>query len=242
MISTGWLAKHSKNGADKQRISEILSQSPGNLSDQTIFGSAVLRIYREVYLPIYGVQNNFIKYFNELPPETQKLLAQVYIISKPLSKSEISRDLNDSQTLPRDIESWNQAQSDWEIIDLPSKIKLIAEYFYNYYRNPYTHKALSPIPRTTIDWKETLPNIEVELPDNAWDPIGDIIPYGKKYKIRRFWGKPYEDEVAHLTIGCGYRLASKSWHPGKWRFNRKIPSLSNEKRILTLCNVWIGRI
>ena len=203
----GWLAKNSKNGADKQRISEILNQSPGNLSDPTIFGSSVLRIYREVYLPIYGVQNNFIKFFNELPPETRKLLAQVYIISKPLTKSEISRDLNDSQTLPRDIESWNQAQSDWKSIDLTSKIKLITEYFYNYYRNPYTHQAISPTPRTTIDWKETLDNIEVELPNNAWDPIGDIIPYGKKYKIRRFWGKPYEDEVfiLRLVVAIGWR-------------------------------------
>jgi hypothetical protein len=202
-----WLAKLSENGIDEQKISQILNQSPGNLSDPTMFGSAVLRIYQEMYLPVYGVKNNFLNFFSDLPPGTQRLLAQVYVISNPLSKSEISRDLNASQTLPRDIESWNQAQSDWQTIDLHSKTKLIAEYFYNYYRNPYTHKALSPKPRTTIDWKGTLPDIEVDLPNNAWDPIGDIIPYGKKFKIRRFWGKPYEDEVfiLRLIVAIGWR-------------------------------------
>ena len=207
-----WLSKDSENGTDEQRISQILIQSPGNLSDPTIFGSAVLRIYQEMYLPVYGIKNNFIKFFCDLPPETQRLLAQVYVISNPLSKSEISREINDSQTLPRDIESWNQAQSDWQTIDLSSKIKLIAEYFYNYYRNPYTHKALSPTPRTTKDWKETLADLG-ELPGNAWDPIGDIIPYGKKYKIRRFWGKPYEDEVFILRLVVAIGWSQKAGIP-----------------------------
>ena len=196
-----------KYGLDGQKISQILREISGNLDDPNIFKSAVLRMYREIYRPTHGIQNSFLRFFSDLPINTQEILAQVYIISGLLSKNDISMELNDTQTLPRDIESWNKARFAWETKDLPSKIKLIADYFYNYYRNPYTHQAVSPSPRTTEDWSEILTNMGGELPGGAWDPIGDVIPYGKKYKIRRFWAKPYEDEVfwLRLIVAIGWR-------------------------------------
>ncbi|MCL4560109.1 MAG: hypothetical protein M1281_05795 [Chloroflexi bacterium] len=196
-----------KYGYDGTMNRQILNQISGDLHEPKNFRSAVDRIFRESYQPIYGNRNSFLMFFNELPLETRQLLSRVYIISSLLTKEDISRELTDNKTIPHDIKSWNTAQTDWRTKELSDKIKQIADYFYIYYRNPYTHQAISFTPRNTTDWGEILMKDRSLTIEEGWDPIGDIIPYKNKYLIRRFWARTYEDEVLilRLVVAIGWR-------------------------------------
>jgi hypothetical protein len=190
-------ATKTKYGIDDDLIGQVLSRFPGDLRDPDRFRSAAFSLFNEAYLPNHGNHKAFLRFFDALPASMKSVLLQVYTISDPLDEDEISPELKEGAVLPNDIETWNREREKWESQRNDERIKKVAQYLYQYHRNPYTHSAVSRKPRTTTDWSKIL---GVEVGNEAWDPIGDIIKLGLKYRIVRFGGIPGEDEALMLRL------------------------------------------
>ena len=203
-----WLAVSKPAKKAKHRINDSIIELAirgmrEGLCEPDVFRRAATQVYKNAYLPQHGNHKAFLRYFDSLPDSLKKLLTEIYVMSDPLDEDDISREVKDGASLPNDIKAWNQAREKWQTKSLDQKIRSIAEYFYSYHRNPYTHKARSVKPRVTADWSEIL---GMEVGDAAWDPINDVIQFGGKYRIVRFKADPGEDEsiMLRLVVAVGW--------------------------------------
>jgi hypothetical protein len=189
-------AKKEKYGVNDTGINAVLSEYH-DLHDADEFRKAARQVYDDIYRSRHGNRRAFLRQFDELPPAVQHLLAESYVISAPLSEEQVSWEPADSESVPRRSMTWRHTRTTWTDRPLATKIKAIAEYYYDCQRNPYTHRSNSIKPKEVIEWPEEM---GVLARGSGWDPVSDVVRCDDKYRIIHFCGDPGDQETLLLRL------------------------------------------
>ena len=197
-----WLKPTRADECRDKRINRLLS---GKGPPRT--GADFLELAHEawdgVYRPHYSVRQAFHRFFDSgIPDALQQVLADVYLVSQ-VSKTDPTLD----------FEFLDKSRGCWARLSLRTKLKRIADYYYNRARNPYAHSLTSVQPHLGTRRPFGLSESE---PYDPWLHLSteDTIKDQRGFSVRSIRGKAGEDEVLTLrfivAFGALHRLGFRA--------------------------------
>jgi hypothetical protein len=193
-----WLTAK-KSGVERDAEFHKVVQSVVKQPNVDVLRGSLHRMWQKLYLPRFGNQQAFIRFFRGLPSSVKEMLAQAYVLSFGTFKK-----------YP-DAHDWSGACEKWNAADLDERMDAIAKYVYRHIRNPYTHEAKAPAVANVPDPQRIPPKVSDGSASIGaeFHSINDVVCEGKdanpRYRIRAIRGQQGEDDCTFL------RLAVAAW-------------------------------